>query len=676
MRYPGGLIAPTPVNQQYPSGVWTGPQVAPYQANNVWGNDTSFRNTTLLLHGDGANAAQNNTFIDSANNYTITRAGTITQGSFTPYNPGYYSNYFDGTGDYLSVASNAANALGSGDFTIQMWFFLTGTTGVGASGEIGLVGCGNTTSSRYVIRCQGSSTRIMSWWLNTPSNNVTGTTPIALNTWYHVALVRSGSGSNNVKMYLNGTLECQGTSTYNSPADTISIGRGYPNLDGEYTNGYISNLQMVVGTAVYTANFTPSTTPLTAITNTSLLTCQSNRFLDNSTNNFTVTKNGDTSVQAFQPFPPALQYTTASFSGSGYFYGASNSLTTPSGTCPVINNFSASGWVYRTSVPGYQQTFVALGIDGSGRVGFFWTGNNFEYNIYGSSTVSIDGSGAMPVGVWTYVVLTRTSSTLSLYYNGTLIASVSLGTAFSASSGRSMLWMDGTIGYATNLRFDTAAYSTPTVVPTAPVSTTANTNNLLNFTNAGIFDNAMQNNLVTEGDTKISTSVVKYGTGSIAFDGTGDYLTAYRNFSIAASENFTVEGWFYLTAAQANYRMIVSDGTKYFTVNSTGMEIQFGGVSGTVASATYTFAQNVWYHIAVVRNNNVVAIYVNGIALTMSQASQSAAFLDTSTLLYVSRYTSGTDYPWFGYMDDLRITKGVARYVGNFTPPVARMPNQ
>jgi hypothetical protein len=61
-------------------------------------------------------------------------------------------------------------------------------------------------------------------------------------------------------------------------------------------------------------------------------------------------------------------------------------------------------------------------------------------------------------------------------------------------------------------------------VPTAPPTAVANTSLLLNFTNAGIFDNTGKNNLETVADAQIDTSVKKYGTGSMEFDGTGDYL--------------------------------------------------------------------------------------------------------------------------------------------------------
>jgi len=88
--------------------------------------DEDFANTVLLLHGDGTNGAQNNTFLDSSsNNFTITRNGNTTQGTFSPFSKpdGRWGNYFDGTGEYLSAASNAAFSIGSSSFSIEAWIY-------------------------------------------------------------------------------------------------------------------------------------------------------------------------------------------------------------------------------------------------------------------------------------------------------------------------------------------------------------------------------------------------------------------------------------------------------------------------------------------------------------------------------------------------------------------------
>ena len=72
--------------------------------------DPYFEYTTLLLPGNGTNGAQNNTFLDSStNNFTITRNGNTTQGTFSPFSQTGWGNYFDGTGDYLTATNNRAD---------------------------------------------------------------------------------------------------------------------------------------------------------------------------------------------------------------------------------------------------------------------------------------------------------------------------------------------------------------------------------------------------------------------------------------------------------------------------------------------------------------------------------------------------------------------------------------
>lgn len=83
--------------------------------------DPSYGNVSLLLHGDGTNGGQNNTFVDSSsNNYAVTKVGNVSQGSFSPFGSQGGSAYFDGAGDSLTVASAAAFT-GTGDFTYEYW---------------------------------------------------------------------------------------------------------------------------------------------------------------------------------------------------------------------------------------------------------------------------------------------------------------------------------------------------------------------------------------------------------------------------------------------------------------------------------------------------------------------------------------------------------------------------
>ena len=132
-QYPGGFIMknPTTPTTSAAPGMWTLNQAAYYTKQGLWPLpatiDPYFKYVTTLLHGDGTNAAQNNTFIDSSTNaYSITRNGSATQGTFTPFGS-TWSNYFDGSGDYLTTPSNAALNLSTGDWTIELWVYLTAT---------------------------------------------------------------------------------------------------------------------------------------------------------------------------------------------------------------------------------------------------------------------------------------------------------------------------------------------------------------------------------------------------------------------------------------------------------------------------------------------------------------------------------------------------------------------
>ena len=163
--------------------------------------DPYFYSVTSLLHGDGTNGAQNNTFLDSStNNFTITRNGNTTQGSFSPFSQTGWGNYFDGSGDSLTATNNAAYDFGSGAFTIEAWAF-------------------PPTASQLAFAARGQSTGFEGWIISTTNFlattngsswdiTITFTTALTANAWNHVAIVRNG---NVYTAYLNGV--ANGTTT-------------------------------------------------------------------------------------------------------------------------------------------------------------------------------------------------------------------------------------------------------------------------------------------------------------------------------------------------------------------------------------------------------------------------------------------------------------------------------
>jgi hypothetical protein len=133
------LYGPQPADQV---GVWDLEDITNFRHYNFIQNidiDDFFDYNILLLNGDGTNNGQNNTLLDSStNNRTLTRSGELNQGSFSPYNEigqGNFSTYFDGTGDYLSVADNTALDMEGSNFTIEGFYFPIGNVRADACGK-------------------------------------------------------------------------------------------------------------------------------------------------------------------------------------------------------------------------------------------------------------------------------------------------------------------------------------------------------------------------------------------------------------------------------------------------------------------------------------------------------------------------------------------------------------
>ena len=681
-QYPGGLITKTPVTPSGPyqtdtaSGIWTLDQQAYWKKLGLWptaGNvpvDAKFNYVTMLLHGDGTNGAQNNTFLDgSTNNFTITRNGNTTQGTFTPYGSNW-SNYLPGSGSV--TYSNVTTALQlPGDFTVEGWFNLANFNNATAGGNPGLIGYG---TGNWLLVIPGGQYQFYSGG----SVILQSSTAVAsANVWNHFAVVRSGSA---LTIYHNGVSVGTATSSATlSMGANVTVGSNGTGGIGSIT-GYISNVRVVKGTAVYTAAFTPPTAPLTAISGTQLLTAQANRFIDSSTNNFSATIETGPAARRFNPFGASTAYSTGVIGGSGYFDG-NDELTVANNTALNLDagSYTVEAWVYltdaTTTTPILSKNF------GSAGGWMLYVQTTLRMRMYDASAaqVTATSSASLASNAWNHVAATRSGNTLTVFVNG-----VSSGTAtFSGTSTNTAVLEIGGYastgvlnGYISDARIvkGSVVYTGNFTPPTAPLTAITNTSLLTNFINGAIFDNAMINDLETGGNAQISTSVLKYGTGSIAFDGTGDFLRFPKLGTLDfGTGDFTIEMWVNPSANQASYGQLINKGaTESFQLNFFPSSTTLGFYSfGFVLTASTALTIGAWTHVALVRNNGTVTLYQGGISVGSATYTTNV----TDDYGHIGCNVGETEYFYNGYLDDIRITKGVARYTGTFTPPTSAFLN-
>lgn len=187
------------------------------------------------------------------------------------------------------------------------------------------------------------------------------------------------------------------------------------------------------------------------------------------------------------------------------------------------------------------------------------------------------------------------------------------------------------------------------------------------------FTDVYSHTVTANGNAQIDTAQSKFGGASGLFDGTGDYLSipdsADWDFGTG---DFTVEGWFRFSAHTTNQSLIGN-----YLNASTGWAMQrrsdantlrFGNGNTALLDVSWTPTDNVWYHIAVTRSGTSLKGFVDG-SQVGSTATDSTNLSGSTNALLIGALNAGSIiFDYSGWMDEIRITKGTARYTSNFTP--------
>jgi len=659
-------------------------------------NLSAVSGTSILVNGSSIADS-------SSNSFSITNGNTAVVRMENPF--GNYSTYFpSGAGSNYVVPHSSSLDFDTGDFTVEFWMYAISMPN--AAGIIGKKESDSTNGWQITYNSTYPTNR-MSIRL-TQQIDVTSTSSWTLNTWEHWAVTRSGT---TVRWFKNGVLDSTGTNSSNI-AENRSVYIGYSETWGGYFTGYLSNIRVVKGTALYTSSFTLPTSALTAISGTSLLTCQYSEIMDASTNHASIT--------AVVP-RPINQNPFGSYYAS--FNGSNQALTIPPST--VFNgmgsvNCTFEAWVCPTAYYALRQNIVTRWGNG---------GMTFQFSLYGNIVRLTGNYGSAVTGTttlssykWYHVaaVYNGSNANATIYVNGVSEGSGTLssglgdtdGTVNVAIGAYNDLNAEWYNGYISNLRIvkGTAIYSGSSfTIPTTPLTAVSGTI-LLTCQSSGHIDNSTSvlaitnNNSVKNYLTDIFTGIVSgvnYAQKNYSLKilpASSAVTTVSATQPAALSGDFTVECWFYMdytlgSPPTLDGSTIAGTGATVggaFTIAGNGSSASAGwsinlyldGISwarpgyatnfqfvpsGGTYGSRY-FQENTWYHLAICRSGTTWTCYINGVLATNRTATN---YSITTTALTIGGIFSQTQWNFWGYISNFRIVNGLAVYTGAFTPPTS-----
>jgi hypothetical protein len=626
--------------------------------------------------------------------------------------PTYYGS-FNGSSQSLTWPSGSSVAFGSGNFTVECWVYLTAAPVVNCL--IDFRDASHTTAPTFFWGDVTSG--VLTWDFNAAGTSVISATSATwnINTWYHIAYVRNGTIGT---IYQNGIAVGTGTdaTNYSVTPTTSSIAARYAS-SFYYFQGYISNLRIVKGTALYTANFGVPNSPLTAVSGTQLLTLQNTTIVDNSSNAFTITNTGSvTTTQTNQTTPlgtifgnsiktSAVDYLVVAGGGAGGYWlaagggagGLLQGITTVSSGTSITVTVGAGG-TGTTSNPassGANSVFGSITSTGGGAgAGPYSSGAGIAGGSGGGGTYAsipqigqgtfgqgnaggignqTDYQGGGGGGVGTVGL---NAGSVAAGNGGAGIASAINGTvtAYAGGGGGAVHNGSGTTAGIGGVGGGGNGGKTGGTTRANGTANTGGGGGGGEYVTAGgnggsgiviiSYPDTYNAPTTLTGTYTASTS----GSGSILFNGTSQSIITNSTLFLG-SGNFTIEGWFYFNSLAANMILVdtytsATSGNNYY-LNIQSSKLTWNG--GVITGAT-TLLINTWYHLSVVRSSGTTKIYVNGI---QDGSASDATNYNSGGTFTVGESLANTNQWLNGYASNIRIVVGTAVYTANFTPSTA-----
>ena len=407
----------------------------------------------------------------------------------------------------------------------------------------------------------------------------------------------------------------------------------------------------------------------------------------------TVTNNNVTYSTSVWKFAP----------GSGVFNGTNSYLTVPTSSDWAFGtgNFTIDCRI-RFNTLTAQAVIIDTGDDVSAgilvRVG---SGNSLQVYINGASA-TISDTISYTTGVWYHFAIIRNGTDVKVFIDGVQTATTGTNSANITNStdifigarrqgpGQGSVdgWIDefrivkGTAKWTSNFTPPTYAYRgrTSNYYITDPQNVLMISGQGANGSTAVIDE--CGNPMTCNGNAAITTAQYKFGASSIVFDGAGDYLSTGDSVDwYFGDQPFTADMWVRFNAL-GNCSLLYqqTDGSNgwdmYYNNGAHTLSLwsQAGGSNTVYITCPWTPSTGIWYHIAWIRESSANAasawgFYINGVrqTLTLGGGSWNGVMGNFSGNLQVG---SGLDGDFNGWLQDIRISKGIARWTSSFTPPL------
>jgi hypothetical protein len=410
-------------------------------------------------------------------------------------------------------------------------------------------------------------------------------------------------------------------------------------------------------------------------------TSDNNNITDASTNNHTITVNGDAYAGTFSPYRSGGYCTY--FDGNDYL---TTTQTNPLGTA----DFTIEGWINFDNVGG-NRTIMTL----DSTTQLYFRNNGSSIAIYKNSSAYNFSTGTPEVNTWYHFAFVRQSGSVTLYWNGQSKGSTSHAHDYTIGNLHIGCWSSISEffqGHLTDIKIsNTAVYTSNFSVPTERLSSDSSTKLLICHL-PYIADGSNLNETITvNGDPSTKPfatydyteySATDHG-GAINFDGTGDYLTILDHSSLNfASNDWTIECWVYprTNVGDCGIWHQSADGTDWYSIYLDGaFNLKFvfynasNGVEWAGTAASNTAPQNTWTHVALVRQFGTgVYLYANGKLVASDTLDASVTMLDKTYdhIIGYQRFV-GSGNAFDGLISDFKIDVGTAHYTAEFTPPAA-----